>query len=842
MYHTFQAAPSFSASGDGSKGPRPPGSSSSRRISTTNACIECRRRKIRCDGNQPCGQCNWYQHPELCAYSKPAQRVIPSRKLVERLQSQVEQYHSLFARLFPSKELENILTMSREGLVNLAVTLPAAKLSPPSAEAPDRNQVKSETVESETADSLEALEQAPEQDSTSGESRKLHAKIQAISDDVNGLSLSIDKASSYTGVSSINAAMKVILKTAPFAWAFISQPSAQTSNPSRATTPPPHVRDPDPYYLPSADVGEKLIESYFKYVHVQMPMVDEEQFRHGYLYGTRRDPAWLSLLNMVFALGSLASSTCDNEEHIAFFQRARKHLIAESFASSSLFVLQAFGLLSGYYLHWLNRPNEAIAIMGGTLRMATALGLHREYGHGKPDKGTGGEISADIRRRTWWTLYVLDSLGSLSTGRPSLGRSGPGITTEVPRIPEQMNNAQYLASLRLLPIIHNISFCKIATKVQDQLAARTLIEFGELFAIDAELEKWREDMPPILRDVVERSGSQQRQHLENKVSYSSLRASSASINSAFDFSQPPERDWTSCPEMLKIPRAVMYWRYQNLRILMHRPVLLAAALRKTPFANMKDDERLAVSRCRLVAGQSIYDIDASCPENLIAGWNAVWMVYQAVMVPLVSLFSVLSLQTHGRTDGDFQTPSGSEGSAPLPGSDDDVEKWKSEIETAIAFFDRMNQWSVAARKSRDVVQRLYNATRFIDQPSAQLHQKVQNREQSALPSTGLQQQSQTIQPAEVDFSAGRPIPLDPSEYQPQENSARQGWDVTTSSGAAVIPDEFFWNDMMWDTLPQNMPDLPPNLGEGIDVVDWWQNGYDTGPDAQSWSQWPQDGT
>lgn len=79
MFHTFQSAaalPGTAESGDASK----PSRSNSRRISTTNACVECRRRKIRCDGTQPCGQCLWYQHPELCSYSKPAQRVVPSRK------------------------------------------------------------------------------------------------------------------------------------------------------------------------------------------------------------------------------------------------------------------------------------------------------------------------------------------------------------------------------------------------------------------------------------------------------------------------------------------------------------------------------------------------------------------------------------------------------------------------------------------------------------------------------------------------------------------------------------------------------------------------------------------
>lgn len=286
-------------------------------------------------------------------------------RLVEKLQSRADQYHCFFSRLFPGKELEELLSLPREELVNLAVTLPASNPSPFATPGP--LPTVSETINhSDTADSLEALEQAPEQDPPSDEAKRLGAKIQGISDDVNGLSLSVDRASSYVGVSSIPAVLKVILKTAPIARPFISQ---DASYHSRSSSPPPYWADPDPNYLPPPDIGEKLIDSYFAHIHLLMPMVDEDQFRHCYLYSIRKDSPWLGLLNMVLALGSLASSTCDNEEHIAFYQRARKHLDAETFGSGSLFVLQALGLLSGYYLHWLNRPNEANGIMGATLRM-----------------------------------------------------------------------------------------------------------------------------------------------------------------------------------------------------------------------------------------------------------------------------------------------------------------------------------------------------------------------------------------------------------------------------------------------------------------------------------------
>lgn len=365
-------------------------------------------------------------------------------RLVDKLTTSVDQYQSLFNRLFPNRSLESLVPLPREELINLALTLPDNDTSPAAVVAPARAAVPETTADTSRSDgveSLEALEQAPDQDPEVDEAKRHKDKIQGISDDVNGLSLSVDKQSSYVGVSSITAALKVIFKTAPFARPFIAHSHNDTALPSRSNTPPPQSVDPSPTYLPPAEIGHSLIESYFNRIHALMPMIDEQQFWHTWLYGERKDAPWLALLNTVFALGSLASSTSDNEQHIAYFKRARQHLDLETFGSGNILVCQALGLLSGYYLHYINRPNLANNLMGATLRMATVLGLHREYtevastltGNGHI-LSSGEIIPADIRRRTWWSLFCLDAWATTTTGRPSLGRTGAGITVKVPQV------------------------------------------------------------------------------------------------------------------------------------------------------------------------------------------------------------------------------------------------------------------------------------------------------------------------------------------------------------------------------------------------------------------------
>ena len=751
--------------------------------------------------------------------------------------------------------MEDILSLPREELINLALTVPASDTSPRDAQDPVFG--APEIIRnSDGADSLEALEQAPEHDPDIDEAKRHGEQVQGIVDDVNGLSLSVDRLSSYVGISSITAAMKVIFKTAPVARTSVSRSYIETAQPSRSNSPyPAQMRSSDPNWLPPVDVGQKLIDLYFAHVHVLMPMVDENEFRDTYLYRVRRDSPWLALLNMVFALGSLAGSTSDNQDHIYFYQRSRKHLDLETFGSGSLWVLQSLGLMSGYYLHWLNRPNEANGIMGATFRMALALGLHREYTEGGRPKSAGGhvdkrgsEVPAEIRRRTWWSLYCLDSWASIATGRPSLGRTGTGISVHSPKIPEQnrMNNAQYLHSLKLLPIIHNVSLCKIATRVQDKLADQPLIKFEELLSLDAELEKWHAELPPILRNVVPDSQT----HTRDSPIHKKGRSSSATASrSNIDFSQPPDRDSTPCPEILQTPRAIMHWRYQNVRMLLHRPFLLATALRRTPFASMSTEERLAVSRCRVIAEETIFHIESTCRNDLIAGWNAVWLMYQAVMVPLVSLFLAQALP-QGLMPGESpgKTPEGSEGSGgPMTaGSDRDVNKWQQQIETAITFFGRMHSYSVAAKKSEDVVQRLYDASKHVRQQSAdmppilapppQKQQKQKQRSQQRQPKG--QQQSQQLDQATMtgqnlmyDLTA---LPRNPTVLAPDE---MQGYGFGPNDWSFNLPEDdamnSFWDDMMWDTPPSNT-----NIFEdATDQVDWLQSGS-MGLDS---SQWGHDG-
>jgi hypothetical protein len=625
------------------------GNGVAKRITTPHACAECKRRKIRCDGQQPCGQCLSSRAPKRCFYDKHRQRVIPSRKTLEALSQSLEECRSILKRLYPHQEVQSLLTLSRQELLSLLdrpvidTSIVNSLPSPPLNTSPISELGSPLIAKSDV--SLLSLEQIPSRDSEWDEERRVRDAIPAEADDVNALSLSVDRQASYLGASSIKAALMVMLKV---------QPALRNS-----LTPPlnsvemahnfPVIRQKstaqkDPQRIPWSWKGQTLIDAYFKRIHVFIPMLDETAFRADYLEGQRFDAPWLALLNTVFAMGSIAAMKSDDYNHINYYNRAMEHLPMDSLGSSHIETVQALALIGGYYLHYINRPNMANAVVGAAIRMASALGLHRES-----LTQTNGDIAAaETRRRTWWSLFCLDTWATTTLGRPSFGRWGPAINIHPPDfgVNAARDSSQHAG---ILPLIENIKFCKIATQVQDLLAISPLLRADDRCNLDGQLVNWYSNLPWLLRTT------------------------------------------DPCAEPLYIARCITKWRYQNLRMLLHRPVLLTLA--SSGLAHAAEHDIAAIETCRELAKQTIEDIAREWTRNQMSGWNAVWFLYQAAMIPLVSVF------------WQWNSPR--------------VPEWHKQIETIIELLEAMEEWSLAARRSREVVWRMYEASRQLQLQHAQ---------------------------------------------------------------------------------------------------------------------------
>jgi hypothetical protein len=129
----------------------------------------------------------------------------------------------------------------------------------------------------------------------------------------------------------------------------------------------------------------------------------------------------------------------------------------------------------------------------------------------------------------------------------------------------------------------------------------------------------------------------------------------------------------------------MKWRYQNLRIVLFRPVLLNLANRGNE-GSPTPDELESVAKCRAIAKETIEDIAREWTPNQMLGWNGVWFMYQASMIPLVTMFWE-SWNTQR------------------------VRECQAQLEVVLEAFEGLSDWSLAARRSREVVAKMYEASK-----------------------------------------------------------------------------------------------------------------------------------
>ena len=280
-------------------------------------------------------------------------------------------------------------------------------------------------LDKDTGDPLECLEPSPQTDFSWDESTRSQFSGQRVSDDVNGLSLALDSKSSFLGISSISAILRVMAYIAPDFRNSINKYQASVAEDKTGKCPKQTTIQHDEAYL---------MDAYFAHIHCVTPIVDEEEFRSKYVRGGDQQPAWLALLNMVLALGSISTSEPDETLHKTFYAKAYQNLGLDSLGNGHLETVQALGLLGGYYCHYLNQPNMANVIMGAALRMAVAMALHREpVSRAIEPSELGNSTLHETRRRVWWCLFCLDTWASLTLGRPSLGRwDKDTITVDLP--------------------------------------------------------------------------------------------------------------------------------------------------------------------------------------------------------------------------------------------------------------------------------------------------------------------------------------------------------------------------------------------------------------------------
>ncbi|KAI5862459.1 fungal-specific transcription factor domain-containing protein [Durotheca rogersii] len=601
------------------------------------SCSECTRRKVKCDGGHPCSSCAYYKVSHLCSYRQRNKRNAVSRSTLEEVSERLRSRTETLERLFPGRAVDDLAGKSRDALLDLL----RVDVTPGTAAGESAgNSAGDPDVADDSAQVSENGE--PAADRQWDESSHQPPVLQ-VGDDINAINLATDHhRRSYLGVTSVSAILRAIFRLCPSAKQRVAEQAKQW---------PEIPSQPQPQSFLSGDMSANLlkeqrcIDFYFEHVHPIVPMLDEHDFRTAYSTGDRRDPGWLGLLNMVITIGSIASGS--DTLHEQYYEQARTFVDLDSFGAGNLESLQALCLLGGLYLHYRNAPNMAYAVIGAAHRVAIALGLHRESRRrnmNAAEAQAGATLNpvsrVEIRRRTWWGLFCFDTWASMTLGRPTCGRwEASTMDTTLPSLVTEDDHVAI--SLRA-----SAQFCLICNRIQHRFAQFNRLTIPEAVAFDQELQAWFNSLPLVLRSP------------------------------------------TNSPSRLTIAREFMRNRYLNIRLILMRSLILYLAHGRIQKTQLSVEERQIINTCRVVASEAIDSIALYWTPNRIHVWNSAWYLFQACMIPLLSIVI--------------------EGSRPDPNVDA-VSSARASLVKALETCSEMRPWMRASDRGPDIVAAVYEA-------------------------------------------------------------------------------------------------------------------------------------
>lgn len=225
------------------------------------------------------------------------------------------------------------------------------------------------------------------------------------------------------------------------------------------------------------------------------------------------------------------------------------------------------------------------------------------------------------------------------------------------------------------------------------------------------------------------------------------------------------KDHEPCSESIAVARTVMKWRYYNQRMLLYRPTLLSYAMRRVPYIALRSEERTSIERCREIAEATIQDISSTAQSHGMSGWNAVWLLFQATMVPLLGLFL---------NDNTTNDPRAS------------IESCHGQVELAMLTLARLQPWSPTAKRTLDAVARIFEASKRSPEMS-DMNQYATPRDSiiSGVTPAAL--------PSQNDFGRGAMVANEISFTDPfapsfmNDSAGQQLWDFLSWSDSNVWP-------------------------------------------------------
>ncbi|KAI0123863.1 fungal-specific transcription factor domain-containing protein [Xylariales sp. AK1849] len=493
-----------------------------KRRRVTRACDECRRKKIKCDGKQPCTHCQVYSYD--CTYDKPSnRRRNPAPQYIEALESRLQRAEGLLRKFMPDVDLSD---PSLDPSVQQEFRL--------------REQARNKPSRKDGAQS--------KHDSSGSSSIKSDEQLLTMISGVGQLDFDDKGDYDFHGHSSGTVFFRRIkvhfksllgrdyhipvLPRPPKPSGFynldsLRSPAAHSPGSRKAISP--ELCD-----LPPKVIARKLSGYSLKYatcllriVHVPSfyTMIDKIYEKSPANYGTD-DHRQLALLYSVLALGCMYNVADDRgeskkppyeiaqEQGLRYYTSAR-FLLQDITDCRDLTSLQAL-LFMILFVQSISNLSTCYGFVGIALRSALRMGLHRNLPHAQDTA-----IEAESRRRVFSVCRQLDIYVSALLGFPMLLNvedidqplptpvddeyvtkdgimSVPAGTTS---FIEAFNaHAQLMDILsKVMKHIYPLKGVEQSATEGDQVDATYTVSYAKVKEMEKALHQWNEDLPVAWR-------------------------------------------------------------------------------------------------------------------------------------------------------------------------------------------------------------------------------------------------------------------------------------------------------------------------------------------------------
>ncbi|KAK5947479.1 hypothetical protein PMZ80_001629 [Knufia obscura] len=559
------------------------------------SCSQCRKKKARCNREQPCNAC--VKSKLICSYERISRTPLTRKYLTEvevelaRTRALLSQYeHARSASDATGKGSSSSPSVQQGGDVastpfaaTSSVHIPIADV--PNDAGPDVNNTVSPAF---------SLETTPPGD-LDWDERASSSNITRFKD---GMASLIDRNGSYMGVASGAALLRMADGEAGD-----NDVDGQLLPADSARTTPPLL--PALYSLAQL---EPFIESYFATYHISYPIVHEPTFRAQFMDVVPRPngQSWQVLLYMIAAIGCFAASEVAPEADLALFEAAKQRMNIDMLETGNLTLVQSLTLISNW-IQKRNSPNSGYVYMALAKRMAWSLALHKEYPAWRDQP-----FRLELRRRIWWCLYIFDVGAIITFSRPldmpaygievglPLNISDSDLTSSTSRVPAESPSTTLYTHVRCQSSFH------LATNDIYQRLISVIPTAQEMLHLDqTHLQKWLKELPSYFAEG------------------------------------------TPQPLRYRLCHAILHWRWRNFRILMLRPYLMRRFMKhrhdtdgSTGSSSPDHAEDTAFQLCLDTARDTIESIAAfwrSERQNVLTCWYSLYFLFQAVLIPVISL-------------------------------------------------------------------------------------------------------------------------------------------------------------------------------------------------------------